>query len=226
MYLPQSLKSSKKSFFLFALWGILALVLIEKGSVVLGISQLHNGILDLIFFILTHFGDLPVLLPALLLMFFIMPFSWQEKKNIFFKILIALTAMFVVVVVLKQVVFDYDRPGLYFQKIGISLPQISGMRMHNHHSFPSGHSATAFFAWYIWFNLMFPNNSVKNLWIIPAILVAFSRVYLGQHFFQDIWAGAFIGYVFALSLMWWISKSSPRFLHKKSSRKLELSSMY
>ncbi len=65
-------------------------------------------------------------------------------------------------------------------------------------AFPSGHTATAFVVWglvYSWVK----QTGIKALWVwlVPATLVALSRVYLGVHYVTDVLAGAVVG---ALSL--------------------------
>lgn len=60
-------------------------------------------------------------------------------------------------------------------------------------SFPSGHSANAF-ATAIVLNGF---ASLGNIPILIAVIVAFSRVYLGQHFVSDVLAGSTIGIVIA-----------------------------
>lgn len=210
-FLLQDLKQSKfgivSTLLCFVVAGFMALFVVEKGDVVLQLITGHNIFWDAVFLVITYFGDLPVLIPALAIMFFVMPFRNSDKKWVFLKLLIVLTAMLIVLFVLKILVFNLDRPVLFFQKTKIVIPEIAGMNLRQHYSFPSGHSATGFFAWYVWFHLIFVNKSARYYWFIPAILVAFSRVYLGQHFFQDICAGAFIGYSSAVILVWWIGKT-------------------
>lgn len=58
-------------------------------------------------------------------------------------------------------------------------------------SFPSWHAAMAFAA-LPFISKGFPRISV--LWIILALVMIFSRIYLGYHFVSDIIAGALIGY--------------------------------
>lgn len=60
-------------------------------------------------------------------------------------------------------------------------------------SFPSGHSANSFATAVVLTGF----GGLGNLPILIAGVVAFSRVYLGQHFVSDVLAGATIGFVVA-----------------------------
>jgi undecaprenyl-diphosphatase len=62
-------------------------------------------------------------------------------------------------------------------------------------SFPSGHSAGAFAgAWLL--NNKFPKFALLRYFI--ASLVAFSRIYLGDHYPGDVASGSLSGLVFAM----------------------------
>ncbi|MFA4930373.1 MAG: phosphatase PAP2 family protein [Patescibacteria group bacterium] len=61
------------------------------------------------------------------------------------------------------------------------------------YSFPSGHSAFAFFIAYFLTNHYKYNAKINLAFYLLAFLVAFSRVYLGVHFVIDVMAGAFLG---------------------------------
>jgi undecaprenyl-diphosphatase len=66
-------------------------------------------------------------------------------------------------------------------------------------SFPSGHSASAFAgAWLL-------NHKFPRLWelrYVMAGLVAFSRIYLGDHYPGDVTSGSLLGLVFAMFFHW------------------------
>ena len=64
------------------------------------------------------------------------------------------------------------------------------------HSFPSGHTATAFvLAGYIW--LSFSNLWLRSSLLILAILVALSRMAIGVHWPEDVTSGAVLGWTVA-----------------------------
>jgi membrane-associated phospholipid phosphatase len=66
-------------------------------------------------------------------------------------------------------------------------------------SFPSGHSAGAFGgAWLI--NLIFPRFGIFRYMI--AGMVAFSRIYLGDHYPGDVMSGSALGMLFAMLFRW------------------------
>lgn len=91
----------------------------------------------------------------------------------------------------KQVIYpDEPRP---LQAIADQslVHYVSGVTVHSINSFPSGHTATAFT-----FVLVLALFSQTIEWLIlgfvAAILVAYSRIYLGQHFPLDVGAGMLV----------------------------------
>lgn len=98
---------------------------------------------------------------------------------------------------------DVDRPSLYFQKIHVPLAHVPDLieEQHIHNSFPSGH-ATAAFALFFCLSFMSDKTVLKILFLLMALAVAFSRVYLSQHFFEDITAGSFIAVCFSSLVCW------------------------
>lgn len=109
---------------------------------------------------------------------------------------------------------DEDRPYLIFQQLHLPLNLVEGLieDQHIHRSFPSGH-ATAAFALFFCLSFLSEKVSSKIFFFFMALLVAFSRVYLSQHFFEDITAGSVIAVFFSCLVCWffYFSKVAPKF---------------
>ena len=106
-----------------------------------------------------------------------------------------LTAVFIQF--LKRVVFpDHYRPGHFFDQMP-DLMLVQGIEQHMKFSFPSGHSA-AIFSLCIALALLLNRKHWGVLLVAVAILVGFSRIYLSQHFLQDVLAGSTIGILIPL----------------------------
>ena len=65
-------------------------------------------------------------------------------------------------------------------------------------SFPSGHASTAFAVAVI---LSVFNKKRRWFYYTIAVLISYSRIYLGCHYFSDVIAGAIIGYIISQLLL-------------------------
>lgn len=93
---------------------------------------------------------------------------------------------------LKKVVFSGTlRPSKYFEN-DAGLHFVEGVKLHSYHSFPSGHAASAF-SLAVFLTLISRNARWGLLWGLLALITAYSRVYLSQHFFEDIYVGSMVG---------------------------------
>ena len=68
---------------------------------------------------------------------------------------------------------------------------VKGVAMHQMNSFPSGHTATAFSIFLLTIYL-FDNKKMILIGLLYAMLCAYSRVYLGQHFPLDLGGGIIV----------------------------------
>lgn len=91
------------------------------------------------------------------------------------------------------------RPVTYFHDMGLQLPPtVEGVDLHITDSFPSGHTSAAF-AFCLCLSAMLPKRwqPLGCVLSLLACLGGYSRVYLSQHFLEDILFGAIIGIISA-----------------------------
>ena len=114
--------------------------------------------------------------------------TWRS----FFMVAISSILSATIVQFLKRSVFaGNDRP-IMFKDNWPDLHWVQGVELHSHFSFPSGHS-TAAFSMCLALVVIIGRQGWAALLAIVAIVLGFSRVYLSQHFTQDVFAGAVVG---------------------------------
>lgn len=177
-------------FFILIIGGIV-LLNAPKGDYELFINRHHFFVADLFFSWITNLGDGLVFLavfPVLLL------YRFAHALLCVFNAAIHM----LVSVLLKRLVFAHSpRPAAFFKDI--DLVEVAGVPLHHWHSFPSGHTATAF-ALMTMLAMLYPKKQRLQLaFLCIAVLVGFSRVYLMQHFILDVMAGAILGVASAMS---------------------------
>ncbi len=161
-----------------------ASLIVDKGVDVLWINGHHNQILDLFFSTITNLGDGLIFIP-LLLICLLVQFRYAVAT-----VLIALLNGFLVSI-FKRVLFpSLGRPRKFLNDELIHF--VSGIDVHSAHSFPSGHTATAFSAALL-VTLLTRNKTIGLISLSFAFLVGYSRIYLAQHFLTDVAAGAVVG---------------------------------
>ncbi len=191
-YLNQLLREKYILFLLVPfLLGILFLILsYGKGPAHLLVNAWNSPSADMFFKYVTHLGDGAVFAVVILLLLFVR-IRWA-----IFELLAALFTL-IFVFIAKQLIFKgIPRPTKYFENTE-TLHLVEGVKMHSLNSFPSGHTITAF-AIFIILALIFKKNYLKVIFTATAILAGFSRVYLSQHFLEDVFTGALIGMAIAL----------------------------
>ncbi len=151
-------------------------------------NGMHHFTIDSLMQYLTHIGDgiFALCVGALLLIFY------NVGSGIFAILGVALSGL--ITSILKYFIFiEAPRPKLFFWGNKM-IHYVDGVYINIEHSFPSGHSITAFFIFTFLTLLSFGKNAaIQFLFAALAIVAAYSRVYLAQHFVGDITTGAIIG---------------------------------
>jgi membrane-associated phospholipid phosphatase len=192
--------------FLLPCFGMLLCILVilisfTKSEIHLFINRYNSPFFDLFFRYITFLGDGTTPFIAGIFLSF-----WSFRNSL----IIASAATFAGLIAqfFKQFVFyNAPRPLAYFKDIA-NLHLVQGVDMHFAHSFPSGHAATIFGLCFS-LALITQSSLQKTLLLLTAFIVAFSRVYLSQHFLVDIFAGSILGVLCAFFIKMLFERMKP-----------------
>jgi membrane-associated phospholipid phosphatase len=181
-------------FVIFILGGSFYLLSFSKSAGFLIINSHYNPFFDRFFFVLTAFGSGWLYIPFIIFLG-LMNLRWSMT------LLIAYCLQTIIVQSLKLILFpDIVRPVIWFSDMQ-AIHTIKGLNNLLYHSFPSGHTATAFSLYTILVFIVL--NKYWGLFLfLVAIGVGYSRIYLAQHFPIDVYFGAIIGVLAALTGQW------------------------
>ena len=155
------------------------------------INSYHNTFFDSFFQYWTYVGD-GVVIPIVMILIGLL-----SIKRYGVSILIAGLSTLILVgglsQVFKRLLFgDALRP---YKLIGHDqLYYVPGLKVHSFNSFPSGHTTAGFAFFAIIACVYFSKNRLMQVILaLLAGLVGYSRMYLSQHFLEDLVAGAGLG---------------------------------
>lgn len=165
------------------LTGIVLLIIsvIFDNQIALSIVKLHNNILTNIFSLISFLGSALIVTAITTLLF-----AFDRKKITYLPVLWLILLVAFALGFLLKILISRPRPNI--------LP----LELKTNFSFPSGH-ALAVFAPLALIDKEYPK--LKWLWLSFAVLVLFSRLYLGVHYLSDVIAGALIGYILGLIIL-------------------------
>ncbi|MBI1223407.1 MAG: phosphatase PAP2 family protein [Bacteroidetes bacterium] len=177
-------------YLLFLVTASLFLVQHDKGSMVLLLNKQSNPVLDQIFLYYTYVGDGFFGAAITILLLF-----YNRRQGILLGTALVLAGA--LSQVLKYTVgAEAMRPEVYFLHTQ-HFRDIPGLIRHAIHSMPSGHTTSAF-CMFMMLSLLDRKRSYGYLFFILALLTGISRIYLAQHFLDDVLAGSFLGVTVAI----------------------------
>jgi membrane-associated phospholipid phosphatase len=182
------------SFFaFFFLVGLVFLLAEGKAAAFVALNPFHRSALDTFFVCLTFLGD--GRFSVIIIVLFLVMRRWSECCQVL--------ASFLLSALLTQIlknIFSMPRPKQFFAP-GQYAFFIDGVTHTGFASFPSGHS-TSVFALATILALLEKNKKTNVAYLLGAIAVGYSRIYLGQHFLNDVLMGASIGMLTAVLVHW------------------------
>lgn len=178
---------------------VLLMLVFDKEDLYFSINQRHTVFTDVFFTYLTQFGS-----GAGCIVIVIVVVSINYRKG--FLLAGSYLIAFVVSQTIKHLV-KAPRPHLFFSKKLHDIYLIKGVVMLDTNSFPSGHSVSAFTAAVV-FTYVAGNKFSAYLWLLLAVLVAYSRLYLSEHFLQDVTAGSALGVLLTVFWLRWVDRQT------------------
>ncbi len=179
----------------------LLMIFFSQKDIMFWMNARHSYTQDILFYSITLWGEDYVWLILLVFWWIIgrkkKEFSWKSIQLIGMGWL----AKVLVSVGLKNI-FLLPRPMEVFKEFTSQIHLVEGLKIAYWQSFPSGHTMTAFaFASICMFVLK--NKYWSILALVLAMAVAYSRVYLFQHFPRDVFAGSIFGVGVILGIKIW-----------------------
>lgn len=193
-------------YLLFLLAGAFLILANTKSETHLEFNRFHNSFFDIFFSYGTYLGDGFSALIAFIILLVV---------RLRFALLLAFSNILsgTITQTLKHTLFsDIVRPKKFFEGIH-DIYLVPGVDNHLYNSFPSGHSTCAF-ALYFSIGMIVENKWLKLFCFVLALIVGYSRIYLSQHFFQDVYAGSLIGVVSTIIIYILINGSNAEWLDR------------
>ena len=172
--------------FIFWALAITWVCLADKLLIHKTLTFFQTNFLDVFFQVLTYMGDgVFIVLISIVFLFINVRIALLQ--------LISYASSGIISLLLKYSFFAESHRPYYFLKDDPTFHKIANFTYHISNSFPSGHT-TSIFALMTIFALVYQQSKLVSVaFFLYAILVAFSRIYLSQHFLIDVVAGSFIG---------------------------------
>lgn len=182
---------------LFLLLGAAALFYWHKEQVFLWLNHQHTYTADVILKYFTYIGD-GIFMIGLGLVLLLFRFRKLGVLMLLSFLLSGLLAQSI------KRIEERPRPGLHFQNPDI-IHRVDDVLLKGKNSFPSGHTTTAF-ATFSLLAFASRNKFVQFLYFAIAVTIGYSRIYLGQHFAEDVLMGAAVGFLSSYFLTWLLRK--------------------
>lgn len=177
----------------FLVLAILSVILInyDKTELQLIANSYYSTFFDFVFYILTHSVEFwgCVVIYVLIAIF-------KSYKYAIIGLLTYASAGLVTQILKRNLFPEFKGPTVNIENLRL-IPDFFEYEQASNFSFPSGHTTVAF-ALFLFLTLIVKNKKWGILFAALACAVAYSRVYLSQHYFIDIYVGSLVGTIVTL----------------------------
>lgn len=171
--------------------GIIGLLLMNKGDLVIFFSEHRSWFLNGFFKFTNYFGEWYIYVIGFVIALLLR--HWRAAISV--ALLSGLVALFSA---LLKKYFAHPRPKAWLEAQDIFIEYVPDLYINaGNTSFPSGHTFSAF-ATFCFFAFMVKPPYLKIIFATFAILGGLARVYLSQHFLEDILFGGLLGLLLAM----------------------------
>lgn len=194
--------------------GAILLSVSNDKNIFITININHNSILDIVMYYMTYLGEGLMITGVLLVLW-----SVNVFRNTWY--FITATLCNGLAPLISQVIkrsIAAPRPLSVFHDAGWIHMEASWDKLY-HNSFPSGHTTGAF-CMFCFLSFMLPPKMkwIGTIFLLLAIVVGYSRIYLAAHFFTDIYGGSIIGVTTTLLMFTMMSQYKTRFFDKQAAK--------
>lgn len=141
------------------------------------INSFNSPHADAAFHVITQFGNGLILIPLIAVLY-------RLERKLILPALLAFLISGAAVQIIKPL-WSIPRPAAILENVHIVGEILTGS------SFPSGHAATAMALFYVLAHGK--RHPLKIIFLMSALLVGYSRIYVGAHFPADVLGGIFLG---------------------------------
>jgi len=186
---------------LYAIFVMVMVILVSvnsKADLQLWMTSHNSSFADTFFHYYTFVGDwIPFAVAGILLF-------WSFRAAGFIVVSQLVSGLFSSLI---KTLWNEPRPLLYFKEHfpSVQLHTVAGEHINMWHSFPSGHTITAF-AFFLALTFFTKNHAWQVLDFVLAVLVGFSRIYLQQHFAIDVLVGSLVGVLVTMGCKFMLDK--------------------
>ncbi len=196
-------------YFTLLLFALFLLLSYSKGDGHLLLNPFHNKFLDYIFRGATILGDGIFIISLAVLLWLL------KKKYLAFMIVAGYVISGIPVQIIKTFI-NSPRPAIFLKSINYSH-FVEGVTLHNYNSFPSGHTASAFSLAVI-LSIYVKNKWFSVIFLLFAMIVSYSRIYLSQHFLEDVSVGSIIGVLSGIAAYLFLDKWALKISAKRNKK--------